>query len=99
MAQRKVEQGGFMILRPDSGDPIQAVVMALEAAEKVFGVDVNSKGYKAPPASSFPFFSSCCSPGLLACTQQQWAWSSRWLGSAERPVRICSTFNHIGGSW
>jgi nicotinic acid phosphoribosyltransferase len=45
-----VEKGGFMILRPDSGDPVEAVVMALEAAEKVFGVDVNSKGFKVPRA-------------------------------------------------
>ena len=37
-----------MILRPDSGDPTEAVIMALQAAEKVFGVDVNSKGYKVP---------------------------------------------------
>ena len=48
VAQRKVEQGGYMILRPDSGDPVEAVVMALEAAERVFGVDVNSKGFKVP---------------------------------------------------
>ena len=37
-----------MILRPDSGDPAEAVLMALAAAEKVFGVDVNSKGFKVP---------------------------------------------------
>lgn len=48
VAQHKVERGGFMILRPDSGDPTEAVLMALQAAEKVFGVDVNSKGFKVP---------------------------------------------------
>ena len=31
-----------------AGDPIEAVLLALEAAEKVFGVDVNSRGYKVP---------------------------------------------------
>ena len=30
------------------GDPVEAVLLALEAAEKVFGVDVNSRGYKVP---------------------------------------------------
>lgn len=35
-----------MVLRPDSGDPVEAVLEALKAAEKVFGVDVNAKGYK-----------------------------------------------------
>ncbi|QDZ24410.1 nicotinamide phosphoribosyltransferase [Chloropicon primus] len=38
--------GGYMVLRPDSGDPVEAVLMALEAAEKVFGCTTNAKGYK-----------------------------------------------------
>ena len=38
--------GGYMVLRPDSGDPVEAVLMALRAAEKVFGSEVNSKGFK-----------------------------------------------------
>ena len=46
MAEKKVGRGGFMVLRPDSGDPVEAVLAALRAAEKVFGVDVNPKGYK-----------------------------------------------------
>ncbi len=46
VAERKVGKGGFMVLRPDSGDPVDAVLAALQAAEKVFGVDVNAKGYK-----------------------------------------------------
>ena len=35
-----------MVLRPDSGDPVEAVLAALRAAEQVFGVDTNAKGYK-----------------------------------------------------
>ena len=35
-----------MVLRPDSGDPVEAVLEALKAAEKVFGVDTNAKGYR-----------------------------------------------------
>jgi len=47
VAALHTRRGGIMILRPDSGDPIECVLQALEAGEKVFGVDVNSKGYKA----------------------------------------------------
>jgi len=42
----KVDKGGFMVLRPDSGDQVETVLMALRAGERVFGVDVNKKGYK-----------------------------------------------------
>ncbi len=31
-----------------AGDPVEAVLLALEAAERVFGVDTNSRGYKVP---------------------------------------------------
>jgi nicotinamide phosphoribosyltransferase len=46
IATKKVGAGGYMVLRPDSGDPVETVLMGLRAAEKVFGADVNSKGYK-----------------------------------------------------
>ncbi|RIA95880.1 nicotinate phosphoribosyltransferase family-domain-containing protein, partial [Glomus cerebriforme] len=46
IAKQKLEKGGFMVLRPDSGDPIEVVLMALKSADKVFGSDVNKKGYK-----------------------------------------------------
>ncbi|GES96682.1 nicotinate phosphoribosyltransferase [Rhizophagus clarus] len=46
ISKHKVDKGGFMVLRPDSGDPVEAVLMALKAADKVFGSDVNKKGYK-----------------------------------------------------
>ena len=52
IAHQKLDKGGMLVLRPDSGDPIEAVMMALEAAEKVFGVDVNSKGFKIPKGCS-----------------------------------------------
>lgn len=44
--EAKEAKGGFMVLRPDSGDPVEAVLEGLHAAEKVFGVTVNQKGYK-----------------------------------------------------
>lgn len=46
LAAYKTERGGFMVLRPDSGDPVEVILQALRAGEKIFGADVNSKGYK-----------------------------------------------------
>ena len=37
---------GFFVIRPDSGDPADAVLSGLEAAAKHFGSDVNSKGFR-----------------------------------------------------
>ena len=48
VARQKTDKGGFMVLRPDSGDPVEAVLMGLEAGEKVFGVDTNALGFKVP---------------------------------------------------
>jgi nicotinamide phosphoribosyltransferase len=45
MAQ-KTAKGGTMLLRPDSGEPDQVVLQALQAGEKVAGVDINKKGFK-----------------------------------------------------
>lgn len=44
--EKKEKAGGHMVLRPDSGDPVDAVLMGLDAGEKAFGADVNTKGYK-----------------------------------------------------
>jgi len=46
IASEKVGAGGYMVLRPDSGDPTEAVLAGLRAAERVFGATVNSKGFK-----------------------------------------------------
>ena len=48
VAAAKIGAGGYMVLRPDSGDPVEAVLAALEAAEKVFGADANRKGFRVP---------------------------------------------------
>ncbi|GBF95014.1 nicotinate phosphoribosyltransferase [Raphidocelis subcapitata] len=45
-ALAEVAAGGYMVLRPDSGDPVEVVLMALRAADSVFGSTVNSKGFK-----------------------------------------------------
>ncbi len=39
-------KGGCMVLRPDSGDPVEVVLMALHAAERCFGTRLNARGYK-----------------------------------------------------
>ncbi|KAF9282427.1 nicotinate phosphoribosyltransferase family-domain-containing protein [Linnemannia elongata] len=46
VASFKLEKGGFLVLRPDSGDIVESVLAGLRAAEKVFGADVNKKGFK-----------------------------------------------------
>ncbi|KAJ3191186.1 hypothetical protein HK101_007998 [Irineochytrium annulatum] len=42
----KVDKGGVLVLRPDSGDPVKVVLQALKAAEATFKAEMNSKGYK-----------------------------------------------------
>ena len=51
LARRKLDERGggnkgFFVVRPDSGDPAEAVLRGLEAAERHFGSDANSKGYR-----------------------------------------------------
>jgi nicotinic acid phosphoribosyltransferase len=43
---QKLEKGGTLVIRPDSGDPSEAVLMGLKAAESIAGVTLNSKGFK-----------------------------------------------------
>lgn len=46
VAEQIKQKGGMMVIRPDSGDPVECVLAGLEAAAKYFGYSVNSKGYK-----------------------------------------------------
>ncbi|ORX70899.1 nicotinamide phosphoribosyltransferase [Linderina pennispora] len=50
--QKKLERGGFLVIRPDSGDQVEAVLLGLRAADKVFGSARNSKGYKVISGAS-----------------------------------------------
>ncbi|MDD9900242.1 MAG: nicotinate phosphoribosyltransferase [Alphaproteobacteria bacterium] len=44
-------KGGRVVIRPDSGDPVDVIVKTLEILDEKFGTTVNSKGYKVlPPA-------------------------------------------------
>jgi nicotinic acid phosphoribosyltransferase len=40
-----INSGGHMVLRPDSGDPVEAVLMGLDAGHKTFGAEKNKKGF------------------------------------------------------
>ncbi|KAJ2369876.1 hypothetical protein H4S01_000730 [Coemansia sp. RSA 2610] len=46
VAARKLERGGVLVIRPDSGDQTEAVLQGLRAADRVFGSTVNAKGFK-----------------------------------------------------
>jgi len=46
VAARKQAKKGLWVLRPDSGDPVDAVLQGLRAAEKTFGATMNKKGFK-----------------------------------------------------
>jgi nicotinamide phosphoribosyltransferase len=46
LANDHKKQGGLMILRPDSGDPVECIVQALKSGEKTFGASANALGYK-----------------------------------------------------
>ena len=41
-----VKSGTVLVVRPDSGDPVEMVIWALYQLAKDFGYEVNSKGYK-----------------------------------------------------
>lgn len=51
VAKLKTGKGGVLVLRPDSGDPVQVVLQALRyfelssAAQTIFGSDLNKKGF------------------------------------------------------
>ncbi|CAG9465634.1 unnamed protein product [Pedinophyceae sp. YPF-701] len=46
IAKEKTARGGYMVLRPDSGNPVECVLQALRAMDREFGSTVNSKGCK-----------------------------------------------------
>ena len=46
------ESGGTLVIRPDSGDPIEVLLKVFEILEDKVGMTLNSKGYKVLP----PYF-------------------------------------------
>ncbi|MBK9184942.1 MAG: nicotinate phosphoribosyltransferase [Moraxellaceae bacterium] len=45
-----INSGGTLVIRPDSGDPVQIVSTTIEKLMAKFGYSINSKGYKVLPA-------------------------------------------------
>lgn len=49
--KRKVQtSGGTLVVRPDSGDPVEVTLKVIEILGEKFGYKVNSKGYKVLPS-------------------------------------------------
>ena len=46
VAKKFTGKWGLWVIRPDSGNPVDCVINALNAAEKTFGYDLNKKGFK-----------------------------------------------------
>lgn len=42
----RAETGGHLVIRPDSGDPVENVLKVLDHLKSVFGVETNSKGFQ-----------------------------------------------------
>ncbi|MGI9243535.1 MAG: nicotinate phosphoribosyltransferase [Verrucomicrobiales bacterium] len=43
------ESGGTLVVRPDSGDPVEVILRCLEIFERKIGMRVNAKGYRVLP--------------------------------------------------
>jgi nicotinamide phosphoribosyltransferase len=46
LAAFKLERGGYLVGRPDSGDPVECVINGLRAMDQMFGHDLNGKGFR-----------------------------------------------------
>lgn len=44
-----IAKGGTLIIRPDSGDPVEVTLKVIQILEKKFGTTLNTKGYKVLP--------------------------------------------------
>ena len=49
LKERVVNNGGTVVIRPDSGDPVEVVCKTLEILMDKFGFSTNSKGYRVLP--------------------------------------------------
>lgn len=49
LKEQVINQGGTVVIRPDSGNPVLTPIRTILNLEKVFGTNINSKGYKVLP--------------------------------------------------
>ena len=47
--EARQDNGGFLVVRPDSGDPCQVLLRVFDILGKKFGFETNSKGFKKLP--------------------------------------------------
>ncbi|KCV67774.1 hypothetical protein H696_05717 [Fonticula alba] len=52
VAEAKVRAGGWLVVRPDSGDIVAVVMDALNIMSKVFGYTINTRGFKVITGAS-----------------------------------------------
>lgn len=50
LKERVINNGGTIVIRPDSGNPVEVVCQSLEILMEKFGFTLNSKGYKVLPS-------------------------------------------------
>ena len=46
VAEEHKKNKGIFVIRPDSGDPVECILLAMEEGEKTFGATKNEKGFK-----------------------------------------------------
>ena len=49
LKERVINNGGTLVVRPDSGDPVKIVTESLERLMRIFGSTTNTKGYRMLP--------------------------------------------------
>ncbi|MCX2782364.1 nicotinate phosphoribosyltransferase [Microbulbifer thermotolerans] len=49
LKERVENNGGTLVIRPDSGDPVDVVTQTIERLMRIFGARINSKGYRVLP--------------------------------------------------
>lgn len=46
LRQKVLDRDGTLVIRPDSGDPVEMIMYALESLGEAYGYETNSKGFK-----------------------------------------------------
>lgn len=49
LKQRVENNGGTLVVRPDSGDPVEVVTQTIERLMRIFGARINDRGYRVLP--------------------------------------------------
>ncbi|WP_444926073.1 nicotinate phosphoribosyltransferase [Microbulbifer sp. TRSA002] len=49
LKERVENNGGTLVIRPDSGDPVDIVTQTIERLMRIFGATINSKGFRVLP--------------------------------------------------